>query len=129
MLNPSTADETTDDPTIRRCRGFAKSWGYGGIEVVNLFALRATDPAQLRSHTAPIGPENDVYIVSAATDEKTGLIVCAWGRHGRFNERDSAILQMLQPRCSLHVLNWTMTGEPRHPLYVKGDVRPIPFSS
>ncbi len=124
MLNPSTADATIDDPTIRRCRGFARSWGYGGIEVVNLFALRATDPTQLSRHPAPIGPDNDAHLLAAATGETVGLVVCAWGSHGRFAQRDKAVLRLLQPRCSLHVLGWTAAGQPRHPLYIPGNVRP-----
>lgn len=127
MLNPSTADESTDDPTIRRCIGFARSWGYGGLEVVNLFALRATDPRELRLARDPIGCLNDAYVLDAAA--RSAAIVIAWGAHGVFRARGAAALELLSPRAQLLALGWTKAGEPRHPLYLRRDVRPAVVGS
>ncbi|MBY9079534.1 DUF1643 domain-containing protein [Paenibacillus sp. HN-1] len=118
MLNPSTADENEDDPTICRCIGFAKKWGYGSLEVVNLFAYRATDPDELKVCNDPVGPENDVHIIEAI--KRTGLVVAAWGVKGRLNRRDKSIMKLLSP-VSLNCLAVTKEGHPRHPLYVKSD--------
>ena len=122
-LNPSTADHERDDATIRRCRGFARHWGFAELAVVNLYAYRCTDPRQLREIADPVGPENDHTIASfcAVSD----LVVVAWGAAAR-NERASEVLDLpiLNPYC----LGQTKTGAPRHPLYVKKDARPIPFA-
>lgn len=75
MLNPSTDDESEDDPTIRRCLGYAKDWGYGSILVGNLFGLRATDPSQLREHGNPVGPENDEHLQLICTEAE--MVVAA----------------------------------------------------
>jgi hypothetical protein len=122
MLNPSTADERSDDPTIRRCIGFARHWGYGSVEIVNLFALRATDPRELRSMRDPIGRGNDAYIIEAAG--RSAAVVIAWGAHGAFRERGTRVVHLLSPRAPLLVLGWTQAGQPRHPLYLRRDVRP-----
>jgi hypothetical protein len=122
MLNPSTADEHNDDPTIRRCIGFARDWGYGGVEIVNLFALRATDPRELRRARDPIGRANDVHVIDAA--QRSTAVVVAWGVHGALLERGAAALRLLSPRARLLALGWTLAGEPRHPLYLRRDVRP-----
>ncbi len=122
MLNPSTADAEMDDPTIRRCMGFAQAWGYGGIYVSNLFALRATDPEALAQAADPIGPECDRWIMFAAN---APLIVCAWGSHSQARPRAGAVVAMLRGRSPslegrrLWCLGRTMDGSPRHPLYVK----------
>src|SRR5438128_11131670 len=79
MLSPSTADAMHDDPTIRRCVGFARAWGCGGVDVVNLFALRATDPRALRKAADPIGPANERHLRRAV--RAAGLVVLAWGAH------------------------------------------------
>lgn len=127
MLNPSTADESTDDPTIRRCIGFARTWGYGGVEVVNLFALRATDPRELRLARDPIGGLNDACLVDATA--RSAAMVIAWGAHGVFRSRGTAALEILSPRARLLALGWTNSGEPRHPLYLRRDVQPIVVGS
>lgn len=127
MLNPSTADEKADDPTIRRCIGFARTLGYGGVEVVNLFALRATDPRELRVAREPIGRGNDAYVLEAA--ERSAAIIIAWGVHGAFRSRGAAAIELLSPRARLLALGWTSAGEPRHPLYLRRDVRPIVVGS
>ncbi|MGH2451997.1 MAG: DUF1643 domain-containing protein [Candidatus Limnocylindria bacterium] len=123
MLNPSAADERSDDPTIRRCIGYARDWGYGGVEIVNLFALRATDPRELWDARDPVGRGNDVYVIEAA--QRSEAVVIAWGVHGAFRSRGAAALDLLSPRARLLALGWTRAGEPRHPLYQRRDVRPI----
>ena len=126
MLNPSTAAASRDDPTIRRCVGFARAWGYGGVEVVNLFALRATEPSRLRSARDPIGPGNDAALVAAAA--RVDVLVIAWGVHGTLLERDRTVLALLS-RTRLLALGWTRSGAPRHPLYLRRDTRPFAIAS
>lgn len=123
MLNPSTADERSDDPTIRRCIGFARDWGYGGVEIVNVFAFRATDPRELRRVRDPVGPRNDSYVLDAA--ERAASVVIAWGAHGAFRSRGIEALALLSPRARILALGWTRSGEPRHPLYLRRDLRPV----
>jgi hypothetical protein len=124
MLNPSTADAERDDPTIRRCVGFARAWGFAGMTVVNLFALRATDPARLRRARDPVGRDNDCHIAAAAAG--AGTVVVAWGTHGELGARDRAVLALLaphRPRC----LGLTRGGHPRHPLYLPARTASRPF--
>jgi hypothetical protein len=115
MLNPSTADATQDDPTIRRCLGFARTWGFGGIAVVNLFALRSKDPASLRTEPDPVGPHNDQHIRDLSG---TGAVtVVAWGASNPDPERARAVLRILRGgACRLKCLRLTKAGEPAHPL-------------
>ena len=127
MLNPSTADQRSDDPTIRRCIGFARAWGFGGVEVVNIFALRATDPRKLRRARDPVGERNDAYLLAAAA--RSELMVIAWGVHGALLARDIRTRAMLSRRARLLALGWTKSGAPRHPLYLRRDVRPIAVAS
>jgi hypothetical protein len=127
MLNPSTADADVNDPTIRRCISFARSWGYDGIIVVNLFALRATNPRQLKVHPDPIG-ENDRYIESAVTE--MDMVICAWGAHPFAAKRAPKVIDILRKyRACPEVccLGTTRDGLPRHPLYVRSSIHPIPF--
>ena len=120
MLNPSTADASRDDATIRRCIGFAINAGYGGIEVFNLFAQRATHPAELvRGWPEPIGQDNDTHLASI---EKSRSIVCAWGSgipelHKLIQSRRARLAEILGDRPLL-CLGWTAAGEPFHPLRV-----------
>lgn len=124
MLNPSTADASADDPTIRRCVDFSASWGYGALEVVNLFALRSTDPRTLAHTEDPVGPRNDASILAAATLEQT-LVVCAWGAGGGLRDRDQAVLAMLRSHgVRLHYLALTKGGQPGHPLYLPKTTTP-----
>lgn len=123
MLNPSTADECVDDPTIRRCIGFARAWGYGGVEIVNLFALRATDPRELRRARDPVGDDNRIHVLAIAA--KTAAMVIAWGAEGALREQGAQTLEVLSPRARLLALGWTQAGEPRHPLYLRRDLRPF----
>lgn len=119
MLNPSTADASSDDPTIRRCRRFAESWGYAGILVVNVYALRSTDPAALRTHADPVGPLNDHWLRQAARD--AGMVVCAWGTNADASRVASVVRVFESAGARLVCLGKTKDGHPRHPLYVRGD--------
>lgn len=119
MLNPSTADAAKDDPTIRRCMGFARSWGMAGIYVVNLFALRATNPDELLTAENPIGPENH-WAIRQATGLCKGPIVAAWGAH-KAVERSGfrKMLSTITDRgLTIHCLGETKAGYPKHPLYI-----------
>jgi hypothetical protein len=121
MLNPSTADESKNDPTIERCQRRAIEWGFGRLEVVNLFALRSTDPAELYTHRAPIGPmcDEDIATVYRLSD----MFVCAWGKHGALYNRGQRVMAMLaSPK--LHVLKWNRDGTPAHPLYLPYSLKP-----
>lgn len=128
MLNPSTADATLDDPTIRRCIGFAKREGYGAVKVLNLYAFRATNPKALLTCDDPVGPENDDYLDSAclATPGRVPVVVAAWGVHAR-PDRVAAVLE-LGEGADWRCLGTTKDGHPRHPLYVRGDQPLLPFS-
>jgi hypothetical protein len=116
MLNPSTADAANDDPTMRRCIGFTRAWGFSALTVVNLFALRATNPADLYRHPDPIGPVNDAHIVTQA--QRHDLAVAAWGTHGDHQNR-AAYVRRLVDGIQLRCLGTTRGGHPRHPLYVR----------
>lgn len=126
MLNPSIADACTDDPTIMRCAGFAMSWGFRELRVVNLFALRSTDPQQLELVEDPIGPKNDVVLRSELQD--AGLVAAAWGNREMLHERSSAVREMML-ECGIPAvcLGLNRTGEPIHPLYVPATARPLPL--
>lgn len=119
-LNPSTADETQDDPTIRRCIAFAKAWGYSGLCMTNLFAYRATLPENMKAAADPVGPENDAHLMAMA--DSAGVIVAAWGVHGAHQGRDAAVLRLLP---DLYCLALTKDGHPGHPLYLPKTLRPI----
>ena len=128
MLNPSTADALADDPTIRRCVGFARAWGYGSLSVVNLFALRATDPKALYRHADPVGPDNDAVIAAAA--RVADVVVAAWGAHGTHRDRGDAVARLIAEVAgrAVHRLSLTGDGQPGHPLYLKADLRPVLYS-
>lgn len=129
MLNPSTADETKDDPTIRRVRGFAEAWGYGGVRILNLFALRSTDPEQLRIARDPIGPDNDRHLAAnIAQWASSGLeILAAWGGHGNMRGR-AFVVSRLVDEVEWICLGTNADGTPKHPLYVKADTKPIAWN-
>lgn len=121
-LNPSTADETKNDPTVRRFIGFAKKWGYGSLYVTNMFAFRATYPEDLYKAEDPVGPENDYWIrkISSIAD----LVVLAYGNHGAYRNRHEEILKMVKnPYC----IKITKMNLPIHPLYTGYTEEPIPF--
>ena len=121
MLNPSTADATEDDPTIRRCVGFSKREGCGALTVVNLYALRATDPAALAKHPDPRGPDNAAVLVDTSYAARRGaLVVAAWGAHPMAVKGAGSVERMFAA-AGAQCLGTTKAGEPRHPLYVKAD--------
>lgn len=115
-LNPSTADELADDPTIRRCIGFARREGCCGLVMLNAFALRATDPRVMLAHPEPVGPSNDEIIRRHTVGVE--LVVFAWGAHGGHRGRDRE-LQRLVPNGLC--FGATKDGHPKHPLYLKSD--------
>jgi hypothetical protein len=136
MLNPSTADANEDDPTIRRCIGYAKAWGCGKLIVTNLFAVRATDPEDMLATDDPVGEENDRYIKSSAEDafniyakafdEPNGLVVCAWGNHGAYMGQDLTTLGWIGHYNPM-ALRVSKTGQPAHPLYLPKNLQPAPY--
>lgn len=119
-LNPSTATEKKDDPTVRRCTSFAKQWGFDGLYMLNLYAFRATDPRVMKAADDPIGDANDEAIARFAN--RSGMVVCAWGKHAE-PERAAEVLKLLTvPTFCLKLNN---DGSPRHPLYVADGTAPI----
>ena len=123
MLNPSTADEVKLDPTCSRARDYAERWGYGALIVTNVFGWRATDPDDMKAAKDPVGPGNDAAIVKAA--KGSAIVVCAWGNHGKFLERSARVRAFLDKgKIELHSLRVNANGEPAHPLYLPGSLRP-----
>ncbi|MGH8661914.1 MAG: DUF1643 domain-containing protein [Burkholderiales bacterium] len=122
ILNPSTADEVKLDPTCSRARDYAERWGYGALIVTNVFAWRATDPAALKAARDPVGPENDRAILRAARE--AAIVVCAWGNHGAHLDRSEAVVRLLR-QARLHALRVNGSGEPTHPLYLPGTLKPV----
>lgn len=126
MLNPSTADAFANDPTIERCQRRARAWGYGGLLVGNIFALRSTDPKALYAEPDPGGPENDRAIMALAAMGET--VICGWGAHGELGNRGRRVLSMLQGAgITPQALRMTKSGQPGHPLYIGYSVQPQPL--
>lgn len=121
MLNPSTATEKENDPTVEGCEQRARAWRFGGLVVTNIFAIRATDPREMLSHPEPVGPGNDYFIIESARE--CAQTVAAWGNHGSHKSRSTAVLEMLR---TYEIKTWALavnkTGEPKHPLYVARNV-------
>lgn len=138
MLNPSTADAVEDDPTIRRCMSFARNWGCGSITVLNLFAVRATKPSDMMNAADPVGPDNHSVcnavfdrVLTSVLDPRapTDLVVCAWGAWGNHMSMDQTMLGWLDAqRLDPYALGLTASGQPRHPLYVKGDTKLVKYT-
>lgn len=131
MLNPSTADAFEVDPTIRRCISFARSWHAGGILVLNLFALRSTDPHALYKHADPVGCDNDAVLrwVLSVDHEPVGPVVAAWGVHGTHRGRGNKVMRLLQDRLVKPLcLGVTKEGHPRHPLYLPNGTPAVEFA-
>lgn len=124
MLNPSTADETEDDPTIRRCIGFGRKWGFGELLVGNLFALRTPDPDNLYDDFDPVGRDNDEHL-QAICDEAE-MVLAAWGANGSLDQRGREVAGIIDSQ--LHALDITKDGHPVHPLYQPKTAEPTPFS-
>ena len=121
-LNPSTADEMGNDPTITRCISFARSWEYGAVCVTNLFGFRATAPSELKAYHDPIGKENDTWVHEMS--KEAAITVAAWGNHGKFLNRSVEFLSSLD---QLHFIQMNKSGEPSHPLYLKAELKPFPM--
>lgn len=127
MLNPSTATEVQNDPTVERCERRARTLGFGAFRVTNIFAWRATDPKEMRAQPDPVGPENDRAILESV-DWAAGpgaRIVCAWGAHGAHLARGAAVERLLRNTGrELFHLGLTKAGDPKHPLYIGYDRQP-----
>lgn len=124
MLNPSTATELRNDPTIERCERRARALGLGGVMIANLFAYRATQPKDLKAASAPVGPENDRLLM--LWHDHAALTIAAWGVHGAHQNRCADIQAAL--KGPLHHLGLTKAGHPRHPLYVSYKTQPMEWS-
>jgi hypothetical protein len=129
MLNPSTATEIVNDPTVERCERRARALGFGAFRVVNIFAYRATDPREMRAHPDPVGnPENDAAIAEAAA--WADVTVCAWGTHGAHLGRGPQVERLLRATGGpLAHLGLSKAGHPKHPLYIGYAVRPVPWEA
>ena len=126
-LNPSRADGQRDDPTLRRLVGFAQSWGFGSLEVLNLFARISPSPAVLRRAADPVGAEAYGWMQQRLAANLQSLVWLGWGNQGAWRGRDQEVLALLQGR-GLWALSLTAAGQPRHPLYVAGDVALQPLT-
>lgn len=124
-LNPSTADESSDDPTVRRLISFAGRHGFGFLILTNLYAFRATDPRELTLTADPIGPDNVTYLAAAAGASQ--CIVPCWGTHGALRSRGREVLGLLRRLGDIRVFGWTKGGEPIHPLYLAYDNELMPL--
>lgn len=142
MLNPSTADAQHDDPTIRRCIGFARRWGCGKLVVVNLFAYRSTDPRELRKVKFPEGFRNFEWVEREVKEAlgwgHGGVAVAAWGANGRYKDQDQRIMRWFdgsprpwgtlpEPKWPISALHLTKSGDPGHPLYLPADSELVPY--
>lgn len=128
MLNPSTADEMKNDPTVERCERRARMWGYGGSVVVNIFAFRATDPKDMRAATDPIGPDNDALLRKIARQSHEFDVVGGWGEHGAHQKRGQTVLDIFkQEDGRLFALKVNASGHPAHPLYIAYSAKPFPL--
>ncbi len=128
MLNPSTATEVQNDPSVERCERRARALGYGGFRVCNIFAWRDTDPRKMRAAADPVGDGNDAAI--AAGCRWADDIICAWGSHGAHLNRGAAVERLLRESGgALHHLGLTKDGHPRHPLYIAYATRPTIWSN
>ena len=121
-LNPSTADENQLDPTLRRIRDFSATWGYAFFIMLNLFAWRATQPADMKRTTDPIGPDNDHWI--AHWSKRVDRVMLGWGEHGAHLGRDQHVLTYLD-RSKTFCLERNTSGQPKHPLYVSKKNKPM----
>jgi|TARA_B110000240_G_C13247954_1_gene346121 hypothetical protein len=121
-LNPSIADENTDDPTIKRCVDYARRWGYGGLKMANLFAFRATLPSDLKKAREPIGLDNDNYIKELSKD--AAITIVAWSDDGLYLNRFEDVLKIITHPMCLHI---NKTGQPSHPLYQLKTLLPKPY--
>ena len=122
LLNPSIADHQIDSRTSKRCIEFAKSWGYGGLCIGNLFAYRSQNKAMIRKGQDPIGPENDVWLLKLSAE--AGIVVAGWGNDGFYMDRAKHVCSLVK---NLSCLRTTQEGQPQHPLYLPKSLKPIPY--
>jgi hypothetical protein len=123
-LNPSTADEIIEDPTVRRCIGYTRDWGYSHFCMTNIFAFRATLPSVMKVQKDPVGSENDFHLQAVA--KNADKIITTWGTHGKYMDRGRQVLELINN--DLHKvfhLGLTKDGNPKHPLYLRRDIKPI----
>lgn len=117
MLNPSTATEVQNDPTVERCERRARTLGFGAFRVTNIFAWRETDPAKMKKVADPVGPDNDAAISQAC--EWADQTVCAWGTNGTHLNRGAVTLDLVKAaNVPLYHLGLSKHGHPKHPLYI-----------
>ena len=123
MLNPSTADEIKNDPTVERCERRARALGFGAFRVCNIFAFRATDPKVMRQESDPVGPDNDEAI--SASCQWADQVVCAWGTHGAHLDRGTQVIELIRGLgvTPFH-LGMSKGGHPKHPLYISYEQQP-----
>ena len=121
-LNPSTADEINNDPTIRRCIRYSKDWGYGGYIMGNIFGYRTTNPKKLKTINDPIGPDNNYWLKKL--HKEASLTIGAWGNHGKLLNRSDKIIDLID---NLYCLRITKEGQPSHPLYLSSKLKPIVY--
>ena len=131
-LNPSRADAERDDPTLRRLIGFARAWGFGALDVVNLFGRCSPSPAVLRRCNDPIGPENDHWLKEALArlqPQAGDALWLGWGNGGVWRQRDQQVLALLATKLPADLTLWaiglTASGQPRHPLYAPAAAQPL----
>jgi hypothetical protein len=115
-LNPSTADEINNDPTVRRCIGFARRWGFGGVYMLNVFGFRSTNPRALKAAVDPVGPGNDASLLK--TCRRCDMVVACWGVWGGLFDRGQAVMELLSD-VPIHCLGMTRGRQPKHPLYLR----------
>ena len=126
MLNPSTATEVQNDPTVERCERRARALGFGSFAVTNIFAWRETDPRLMRKAADPVGPENDAAILERANWANT--VIAAWGTHGAHQDRGPAVEQLLRQNAhDLCHLGLSKAGHPKHPLYLPYSQPAVPW--
>jgi hypothetical protein len=127
MLNPSTATERQNDPTVERCERRARTLGFGAFRVLNIFAWRATDPREMRAAADPVGPGNDAAILAAMT--WADQVICAWGTHGAHLDRGPQVERMLRRATDRTLFHFGLSkhGHPKHPLYIGYTVQPAPW--
>jgi len=118
-LNPSTADETNNDPTITRCINYATSWGFGSIYMVNIFSYKTTYPKELKNVSDPIGKETDIWIKRIY--KRSEMCIASWGNNGQLLNRSDEIRRLIP---KMYCLKITKSGEPSHPLYLKASLQP-----
>lgn len=121
-LNPSYADEIVNDNTVRRCIQYAKDWNYGALCMTNLFAFRATLPKDMKAEQEPIGQDNDRILKERA--EKAGIVIAAWGKDGKYLDRDKQVVKLLP---TIYCLKQNKDKTPAHPLYLKKDLMPYRY--